>query len=82
MNNNNNNTLKKVAIGAAITGGVILGVALIPITLGFGTAGIVAGSVAAGIQAGIGSVVAGSAFAVFTSLGMTEFLLLLLQLVL
>lgn len=38
--------------------------------LGFGTTGIVAGSVAAGIQAAIGSVAAGSAFAVLTSLGM------------
>ena len=39
--------------------------------MGFGNAGIVAGSVAIGIQASIGSVVAGSAFAVCTSLGMT-----------
>ena len=38
--------------------------------LGFGTAGIVAGSAAAGIQAAIGSVAAGSVFAVLTSLGM------------
>ena len=66
-----NNTLKKVGIGAAIAGTAILCVALIPITMGFSTAGIVAGSAAAGIQAGIGSVVAGSAFAVCTSLGMT-----------
>ena len=68
---NRNETLKKIGIGLGITGGVILGIALIPITMGFGTAGIVAGSVAAGIQASIGSVVAGSAFAVCTSLGMT-----------
>ena len=68
---NRNETLKKVGIGVGIAGGVILGTALIPVALGFGTAGIVAGSVAAGIQASIGSVVAGSAFAVCTSLGMT-----------
>ena len=38
-------------------------------TVGFGTGGVIAGSTAAGIQAGIGSVAAGSAFAVFQSLG-------------
>jgi len=68
---NNSNTLKKIGIGAAVAGGVITGVALIPITLGFGGAGIIAGSVAAGIQAVIGNVAAGSAFAICTSLGMT-----------
>ena len=63
--------MKKVGIGAAIAGTVILCVALIPITMGFSTAGIVVGSVAAGIQASIGSVVTGSTFAICTSLGMT-----------
>ena len=67
----NNDFLKKVGIGAAITGTIILCIALIPITMGFSTAGIVAGSVAAGIQASIGSVVTGSTFAICTSLGMT-----------
>ena len=71
MNNNRNTIIKKVAIGATIVGGVILGASLIPITMGFGTAGIVGGSIAAGIQASIGSVVAGSAFTICTSLGMT-----------
>ena len=66
-----NSIWKKIGIGAAVAGGVIAGVALIPITLGFGGAGIVAGSVAAGIQAAIGNVAAGSIFAVCTSLGMT-----------
>ena len=65
------NFWKKVGIGAAITGGVIAGVALFPIAIGFGTTGIVAGSVAAGIQSVIGNVAAGSVFAVCTSLGMT-----------
>ena len=67
----NNNLWKKIGIGATITGGVIAGVALLPMTLGFGTAGIVGGSVAAGIQAAIGNVAAGSLFAVCTSLGMS-----------
>ena len=71
MNNNNQNIWKKIGIGAAITGGVIAGVALVPITMGFGTAGIVGGSIAAGIQSLIGNVAAGSIFAVCTSLGMT-----------
>ena len=66
-----NNVWKKVGIGAAVTGGVIAGVALLPITLGFGTTGIVAGSVAAGIQSAIGTVSAGSLFAICTSLGMS-----------
>ena len=38
--------------------------------LGFGTEGIIAGSIAAGIQSLIGNVSAGSAFAVCTSIGM------------
>ena len=67
----NNDILKKVGIGAAIGGTIILCIALIPITMGFSTAGIVAGSVAAGVQASIGSVVTGSTFAICTSLGMT-----------
>jgi len=62
---------KKIGKGAAVAGGVIAGISLLPITLGFGGAGIVAGSVAAGIQAAIGNVAAGSAFAIYTSLGMT-----------
>ena len=67
----NSNVWRRIGIGAAVAGGVITGIALIPITLGFGGAGIIAGSVAAGIQAAIGNVAAGSAFAIFTSLGMT-----------
>ena len=53
------NIWKKIGKAAAITGGVIAGVALIPISIGFGTAGIVGGSIAAAIQAGIGNVAAG-----------------------
>ena len=69
--NNDNNNWKKYGKIAAITGGVILGAASIPILMGFGTAGIVGGSIAAGIQSAIGNVAAGSVFAVCTSLGMT-----------
>jgi len=71
MESQNTSLWKKIGLGAAITGGVIAGVALLPITLGFGTAGVVGGSIAAGIQAAIGNVAAGSLFAVCTSLGMT-----------
>ena len=39
--------------------------AAVPIYMGFGTAGIVGGSIAAAIQSSIGNVVAGSAFAFF-----------------
>ena len=53
------NIWKKIGKAAAITRGVIDGVALIPISIGFGTAGIVGGSIAAAIQAGIGNVAAG-----------------------
>jgi hypothetical protein len=38
---------------------------------GFGTTGIVGGSIAAGVQAGIGNIVAGSTFAALQSAGMT-----------
>ena len=52
-------------------GGLILtGISLIPPSIGFGTVGVVAGSAAAGIQAGMGSVAAGSWFAIITSLAM------------
>jgi len=63
--------MKKIGKAALITGGIVLGVASIPMIMGFGTAGVVGGSIAAGIQAMIGNVAAGSLFAVCTSLGMT-----------
>ena len=56
---------------AMIGGGVIATVGLVPIALGFGTAGVVAGSIAAATQSSIGAVAAGSTFATMTSLGMT-----------
>ena len=67
------NIFRKISIGIGIAGGVVAGAALIPIALGFGTAGVVAGSAAAAIQSGIGNVAAGSLFAICQSLGMTGF---------
>lgn len=46
-----------------IGGGITAGIALAPIVLGFGTGGVVAGSVATAIQSTIGNVAAGSLFA-------------------
>ncbi len=56
---------------AMIGGGIIGAAGVIPMAIGFGTAGIAAGSIAAGIQSSIGAVTAGSTFATMTSLGMT-----------
>ena len=66
-----NGIWNNIGKGALITGGVIAGIGLLPISLGFGSTGIVLGSVAAGIQSGIGNIVAGSTFATLTSMGMT-----------
>jgi len=52
-----------------IGGGAVAGVAAIPMLVGFGSAGIVGGSIAAAIQSSIGNVAAGSAFAVAQNLG-------------
>lgn len=54
-----------IGIAGVVVGGLALG------AIGFGPIGIVGGSIAAGIQAGIGNVVARSPFAIMTSLGMT-----------
>jgi hypothetical protein len=64
-------TTKKVGIGSTIAGGVASATSAIATGLGFTSSGIAAGSAAAGIQAGIGNVVAGSAFATAQSLGAT-----------
>ena len=50
-------------------GGAVAVAASVPILMGFGTAGIVGGSIAAGIQSAIGNVAAGSLFAIFQSAG-------------
>ena len=62
MSNSNQNFWRKVGKAAAIAGGIIAGVAFVPISFGFGTAGIIGGSIAAGIQSIIGNVAAGSIF--------------------
>ena len=62
-----NETVRKVAIGVGV--GAAVGVATPVVVVGglaltgFGAGGVVAGSVAAGIQSSIGSVAAGSLFA-------------------
>jgi hypothetical protein len=65
--------MKKGAIlGAKILGGVAGTALAIPLLLpviGFGAGGVIAGSAAAGWQAGIGAVQAGSLFAFLTSAG-------------
>jgi hypothetical protein len=48
----------------------VAAVCITPVVVGFGTAGVAAGSVAAGIQSSIGIVQGGSLFATATSLGM------------
>ena len=65
--------MNPILVGAGIVGGVVAGAAIIPIALGFGTAGIAAGSAGAAIVWGIGNVVGGSLFAICQSLGMTGF---------
>ncbi|KAG8821459.1 hypothetical protein FRC17_009805 [Serendipita sp. 399] len=57
---------------AIVTGATLVGAVAAPLALagiGFTTAGVAAGSAAAGMQAGIGNVVAGSLFATAQSLG-------------
>ncbi len=59
--------------GGKATGAVVIGATAVKggiTAIGFSSAGPVAGSIAAGIQSGIGSVVAGSAFATVQSIGM------------
>lgn len=65
------NTADKVVIGTSATGGVVATTSAIISGLGFTGSGIAAGSTAAGIQAGIGNVVATSAFATLQSWGAT-----------
>lgn len=60
--------IKAAAIGVAVAVTVVGGV--LP-ALGFGAAGVATSSVAAGTQAAIGNVVAGSAFAFAQSVGAT-----------
>ena len=55
-----------------IAGGIgLLGSYAVPTLIGFGSSGIVAGSIAAGVQSAIGNVAAGSIFSTLTSMGMS-----------
>ncbi|KAI0039764.1 hypothetical protein FA95DRAFT_1612312 [Auriscalpium vulgare] len=56
-----------LAVGAIVT--PIVAPAVVSV-FGFGAAGPVAGSLAAGIQSGLGSVAVGSSFAIVQSIGM------------
>ena len=58
------NISKIIGIGTEIADGVITTVALIPIGIGFDTAGIVGGYIASRIPSATGNVVTGSLFAV------------------
>ena len=63
------------AKGAGIGGAIGVGISLMKTgfvsLMGFKSAGVAAGSMAAGVQAGIGNVAAGSTFALFQSIGAT-----------
>lgn len=60
-----------ISIGVGITAVFLMSVVLA--LIGFGSVGIVSGSVAAAWQASIGDVVAGSLFSLLQSVGMTGF---------
>ncbi len=62
--------MSSIALIAGLGGLILMGISSIPALIGFGTVGVVAGSAAAGVQAGMGSVAAGSWFAIITSLAM------------
>jgi len=67
------NWKRAAIIGASATAGVIATPFVLTYglgALGFSAGGVVAGSTAAGIQAGIGNVAAGSAFAIAQSIAM------------
>jgi len=61
----------KIAIGVGVVGGLVALGATVPIMMGFGAGGIMAGSMAAAWQSAIGNVVAGSTFATLQSMGAT-----------
>ena len=64
-------TSDKIATIAIVGGVGAAALATAPILLGFSASGVVAGSLAAGFQAGLGNVMAGSAFACLQSLAAT-----------
>lgn len=60
-----------IGVAAATGAGLFVAAPAVLAAAGFTGAGIAAGSIAAGLQAGIGNVVAGSAFAALQSAGVT-----------
>jgi hypothetical protein len=67
------NTIKNAAKSFGKTQGyglLVAGAAVVPIALGFGTLGITAGSIAAGLQASVGELSAGSLISTMTSWAM------------
>jgi ribosomal protein L12E/L44/L45/RPP1/RPP2 len=63
--------LQVFGVGVFVIGSVMTGGALAVTAAGFGSAGIVGGSVAAAVQSSIGNVAAGSLFAALQSAGAT-----------
>jgi len=75
-----NTNKKSSGTGMSITDGAVVGTSAaaaatsVPWLIGFTNSGVAAGSLAATIQSGIGSVVAGSSFATMQSIGATTLL--------
>ncbi|KIM32301.1 hypothetical protein M408DRAFT_326907 [Serendipita vermifera MAFF 305830] len=65
------NSKNKTRLAYVAGGAIVVGVAAPALVLaaGFGTGGIIAGSIAAGVQSTIGNVAAGSAFAALQTAG-------------
>ena len=67
-------TADKTVIGVSTAGGIVAASRLSLKAVGFKAAGIAAKSIAAGMQAGVGNVAAGSGFATLQSWGATGLL--------
>jgi hypothetical protein len=65
--------IKPAIVVGAVAGGILATPLVVPValgTVGFSSTGVVGGSIAAGLQAQVGNVVAGSAFAACQSMAM------------
>lgn len=67
---NNGSVINTISNTTLIVGGTVLAISAVPIVIGFGTVGDGAGTIAAGIQSGLGAVSGGGLFAGVTSLAM------------